>query len=220
MKKPIYSFDDTTNTGIDKVPLNSPVLIEDSDGAGNPILIYLSDKTGLDSGTTIADLLQLPTQWSSLGGGTPAISDFTAIQDQTSFSANYLQGAVGVYVSGVLLRDEEYTATNGTEIILDNGVDANTWVQIQSYNANLSGDQVSWSNVTASPTTISGYGITDALELGTTSSTALVGDTAVVISDPSAVTGADQVTNIMTLTQEEYDAIGQPDASTIYFITD
>ena len=41
----------------------------------------------------------------------------------------------------------------------------------------------------------------------------------VVISDPSAVTGADAVTNIMSLTQSEYDAI-TPDASTVYIITD
>ena len=39
-------------------------------------------------------------------------------------------------------------------------------------------------------------------------------------SDPSWVTWADAVTNIMSLTQAEYDAIGTPDASTIYNITD
>lgn len=39
-----------------------------------------------------------------------------------------------------------------------------------------------------------------------------------LISDPSGVTGADQVTNIMSLTQAEYDAIGAPDASTLYVI--
>lgn len=38
-------------------------------------------------------------------------------------------------------------------------------------------------------------------------------------SDPSGVTGADEITNIISLTQAEYDAI-TPDASTIYEITD
>lgn len=38
-------------------------------------------------------------------------------------------------------------------------------------------------------------------------------------SDPTGVTGADTVTNIMSLTQAEYDAIATPDASTIYIIT-
>lgn len=39
-------------------------------------------------------------------------------------------------------------------------------------------------------------------------------------SDPSGVTGADQITNMMSLTQAEYDAIGAPDAATLYMITD
>lgn len=38
-------------------------------------------------------------------------------------------------------------------------------------------------------------------------------------SDPTGVTGADQITNMMSLTQAEYDAIGTPNASTLYVIT-
>lgn len=41
---------------------------------------------------------------------------------------------------------------------------------------------------------------------------------ALVISDPTGVTGADAVTNVMSLTQAEYDAI-TPNASTLYVIT-
>lgn len=40
-----------------------------------------------------------------------------------------------------------------------------------------------------------------------------------VESDPTGVTGADQITNMMSLTQAEYDAIGTPNASTLYVIT-
>lgn len=40
-----------------------------------------------------------------------------------------------------------------------------------------------------------------------------------VISNPTGVTGADQITNIISLTQAEYDAIASPDASTLYVIT-
>lgn len=39
-------------------------------------------------------------------------------------------------------------------------------------------------------------------------------------TDPTGVTGADQITNIMSLTQAEFDAIGTPNASTLYVITD
>lgn len=40
-----------------------------------------------------------------------------------------------------------------------------------------------------------------------------------VESDTTGVTGADAITNIMSLTQAEYDAITTPDASTFYVIT-
>jgi hypothetical protein len=40
------------------------------------------------------------------------------------------------------------------------------------------------------------------------------------LTDPSGVTGADKVTNMISLTQAEYDAIGSPGASTLYIITD
>jgi len=47
------------------------------------------------------------------------------------------------------------------------------------------------------------------------------GDIALMVeSDVTGVTGADAVSNIMSLTQAEYDAIITPDASTIYVITD
>jgi hypothetical protein len=36
----------------------------------------------------------------------------------------------------------------------------------------------------------------------------------------AGITGADAVTNIVSLTQAEYDAIGSPSASTFYIITD
>lgn len=40
-----------------------------------------------------------------------------------------------------------------------------------------------------------------------------------VISDPTGVTGADAVTNILSLTQSEYDAILTPNPATLYIIT-
>lgn len=39
-----------------------------------------------------------------------------------------------------------------------------------------------------------------------------------VSSDPTGITGADAITNIVSLTQAEYDAIGTPDAATLYVI--
>ena len=39
-------------------------------------------------------------------------------------------------------------------------------------------------------------------------------------SDPTGVTGADAITNMMSLTQAEFDAIGSPSTTTFYLITD
>ena len=41
-----------------------------------------------------------------------------------------------------------------------------------------------------------------------------------VVSDTTAGSGSDVVNNIVSLTQAEYDAIGSPDATTLYLITD
>ena len=41
-----------------------------------------------------------------------------------------------------------------------------------------------------------------------------------VLSDPTGVTGADAVANILSMTQSEYNAISPPNAATIYIITD
>lgn len=39
-------------------------------------------------------------------------------------------------------------------------------------------------------------------------------------SNPTGITGADQITNIVSLTTAEYTAIGTPSATTLYVITD
>jgi hypothetical protein len=47
---------------------------------------------------------------------------------------------------------------------------------------------------------------------------AKVGVTSEPKSDPTGITGADAITNIISLTQAEYDAIGTPNATTLYVI--
>jgi hypothetical protein len=41
-----------------------------------------------------------------------------------------------------------------------------------------------------------------------------------IVSNTTGITGADAVTNIVSLTQAEYNAIGSPNAATLYLITD
>lgn len=47
----------------------------------------------------------------------------------------------------------------------------------------------------------------------------LVEPTTAVKSNTAGITGADQITNMVSLTQAEYDAIVSPNASTFYIIT-
>jgi hypothetical protein len=44
-------------------------------------------------------------------------------------------------------------------------------------------------------------------------------DIGAVQSNITGIAGADAITNVVSLTQAEYDAIGTPDASTLYVIT-
>jgi len=60
----------------------------------------------------------------------------------------------------------------------------------------------------------------DTIESDTITNNAKVGVTDEIPSDPSGVTGADAITNIISLTTAEYGAIGTPNASTVYIITD
>lgn len=48
----------------------------------------------------------------------------------------------------------------------------------------------------------------------------LSGKPPVVVSDPTGITGADALTNMVSLTQAEYDAIVSKSATTLYVITD
>jgi hypothetical protein len=64
---------------------------------------------------------------------TISVTEYTATQDQTTFNATYDVGFVDVYVNGLILQTSEFTATNGTSIILDSGLNSGDEVKISSY---------------------------------------------------------------------------------------
>jgi hypothetical protein len=80
--------------------------------------------------------------------------------------------------------------------------------------------------ITATPTNQTGYS-TIPVQITETNGGEPTADTpvvlqinsATVLSDPTAATGADQITNMISLTQAEYDAIGTKSATTLYVIT-
>ena len=61
-------------------------------------------------------------------------TSFTATASQTTFTATYNVGYVQVFVNGVLLNGTDYTATNGTSVILGVGCNAGDIVETIAYN--------------------------------------------------------------------------------------
>ena len=66
--------------------------------------------------------------------GTAQRSTFTATAGQTTFAATYDAGFVDVYLNGVkLIAGTDFTATNGTSIVLASGAAASDTVDIVAY---------------------------------------------------------------------------------------
>ena len=59
--------------------------------------------------------------------------EYTATAGQTTFSATYDAGYIDVYLNGVKLAASDYTATDGSNVVLDTGATAGDIVFIQSF---------------------------------------------------------------------------------------
>jgi hypothetical protein len=84
--------------------------------------------------------LSADRSWSiSVGSGMRNVSSFIATLGQTTFTiiGGYTAGLVDVFVNGVRLNTSDYTATNGTTVVLGVGLVANDIVDIINYVASL-----------------------------------------------------------------------------------
>ena len=61
-------------------------------------------------------------------------TSFTATAGQTTFTATYNVGYVQVFLNGVLLNGADYTATNGTSVVLSVAAQLNDIVETIAYN--------------------------------------------------------------------------------------
>ena len=59
---------------------------------------------------------------------------FTALAGQTTFNFTYNVDFLDVYVNGVKLSPSEYTATSGSQVVLDIAAFAGDTVELYSYN--------------------------------------------------------------------------------------
>ena len=104
-------------------------------------------------------------------------TEFTATASQTTFTVDYTVGSVDVYLNGIRLADADYTATNGTTIVLGVAADLNDVLEVVAWSSFTLADvassaqgaladtalqTVAFSDLTTTPTTVAGYGITDA----------------------------------------------------------
>lgn len=72
------------------------------------------------------------------GGITGSVSttkrtEFTATANQTVFTLPYTSGYIDVYLNGIHLDSSDYTASNGTSIVLGTGVPAGAELYVLSY---------------------------------------------------------------------------------------
>ena len=68
-------------------------------------------------------------------------TEFNSTAGQTSYTLNYVVGAVDVFFNGVKLAASDYTATNGTSVVLSDAAALNDKVEVIEYgifNTNLS----------------------------------------------------------------------------------
>jgi hypothetical protein len=66
---------------------------------------------------------------------------FTATEGQTTFTVSYTVGAVQVYYNGVFLTTSDFTATNGTSIVLGVAAGAGDIVEVIALNVGSYGAQ-------------------------------------------------------------------------------
>lgn len=109
-------------------------------------------------------------------------TSFTATAGQTTFSASYTVGFVEVYANGVFLNGTDYTATNGTSIVLSVAALAGDIIETVAYNT----INIGTSNLAIGTSTISGGTTTRLLY----DNAATVGEIAGATSDGTTVTFA------------------------------
>lgn len=122
------SFSASYNVGYVQVYLNG-VLLDPSDYTatnGSTVVLGVAASAG-DLVTTVALTV------ASVSSAAYTRVSFTATAAQTTFTTPYSAGFVQVYANGVLLNAADYTATNGTSIVLASGRTAGDIVEVVAY---------------------------------------------------------------------------------------
>jgi hypothetical protein len=77
----------------------------------------------------------VPSWAASTAATTRTVSTFTATASQTTFTVSYTVGLIDVFRNGVKLAETDYTATNGTTVVLNTGANAGDTVETVAYSS-------------------------------------------------------------------------------------
>ena len=98
--------------------------------------IALNSSTGTTGQVLTSQGASAPT-WTTVSSGASGSytrTSFTATVGQTTFTATYVVGYVAVYRNGVFLNGSDYTATNGTSVVLAIGASTGDIIETVAYN--------------------------------------------------------------------------------------
>lgn len=123
--------------------------------------------TGGSSGNVLTTYGNGVLYWGAGGGGSPTAnsvysrSSQIATANQTSFAVAYSPNFIQVYLNGALLNATDYTATNGTTVVLTDVATANDLVEFITYSlvstANVQTVTLNSTNVTSNIAITAGY---------------------------------------------------------------
>jgi len=123
------------------------------------------------------------------GQFTRGTSTFTATAGQTSFSVNYTPNFIDVFLNGVRLTSSEFTATNGTSVVLTDAAFVDDIIDVVVFQNSGLFDSSKWSAETPlTPSSGNIYRVSGNVGIGTTSGNARL-DIEGVLGVDTTVTG-------------------------------
>jgi len=102
------------------------------------IAVYSSNNPGTAGQVLTSNGTGTVPSWGTVYGSYSRTS-VTATASQTTFTVTYTVGYIEVYYNGVLLNSADYTASNGTTVVLATGASAGAIVEFIAYNTVATG---------------------------------------------------------------------------------